>query len=248
VTRSYQLGGGNPLDGSMWPATSGPKFLAIAVFLALSALDLCLPNISFTVLFAVPLLLLVSRVAKIHHVWWYVALFVLATYMLYFVKYLLIYGRDPSTLWNFRLFNRTFAAVMLALLGIATQAWLYWQHERLLLTYLDQTDEDEVNATAGLVGCIGLGLLITAVDFVSPANFNLPILFAVPIYLVSWLRDRRSLWITALVLIGLTWIGYFLTPPATETGLEPYLMVNRMLVTTTLLLLAGILSWNIRRR
>jgi hypothetical protein len=164
------------------------------------------------------------------------------------VKYLVVHPSEPLPVWSYRLFNRTFAALSIALLGVATQAWLYWQHERSLLTYLDQADEDEVNSTAGLVGCIGLGLLIAAIDFVSPANFNLPILFAVPLYLVSWLHDRRSIWIAAAAFVGLTWLGFFVTPPSTVRGLEFTFLVNRAIVSGSLIAMALVLSYQLRVR
>lgn len=244
---SYQVSSGEPQDWHFGLRSHSVKSIALLGFVALAVLDLSLANINWTALFAVPTLLLASRVSRIRDVWWYVILLVVAIYALYVVKYTLVHKQDIAWLLNYRLFNRTFAAFSIFLLGLATQAWLYWQNERSLLTYLDRSDEDEVNATAGLVGCIGLGLLITAIDFVSPANLNLPILFAVPLYLVSWLRDRRSLWITTILFIALTWVGYFVMFPATVVGIETYLIINRTLVTLALILMAIIMDWQLSR-
>lgn len=244
---SYQASHGNRQRSQWWSTEVGFQVGLVAITLAIVVLDLYFSYISFAVLFSVPLVLLATRAARLHHIWWYVGLFIIAIYAIYFIKYRVVNQHELDSLFNFRLFNRTFAALTLALLGVGTQAWLYWQHERSLLTYLDKNDEDEVNATAGVVGCIGLGLLITAIDFVSPANFNLPILFAVPLYLVSWLHDRRSLWITAFTLVGLTWVGAFLTPPPTIKGVEMYTIANRIVVTVALFSMAMILNWHIAR-
>jgi len=242
VTGMHPAGGGNPHGDLTWVSNRSGKVIVTAVFLVFATLDLCLPNVSFAVLFSVPLLLVIGTGTRVQHVWWYVTIFVLATFSLYFVKYIVIYGDAPETLLNFRLFNRTFVAITLALLGVGAEAWLYWQRERSLLSHTDLTEEDEVNATAGLVGCISIGLLVAAVDFVSPANFNLPILYVVPLYLVSWLVDRKSIWIAAAALVALTWIGYFVTPPSTVLGLDHYFIVNRSLVTLTLMTMAVILD------
>lgn len=224
------------------------RLVAIGLFILIAALDLCWPNVNFSMLFSVPLLLLARASGRVHWIWWYLALLVVSVYSIYFVKYQFIHQQSLPSLWNFRLFNRTFAVIMLTLLGIAAQAWIFWQYERTQLSYLDRSDEDEVNATAGLVGCVGLGLLITAIDFVSPANYNLPILFVVPLYLVSWLRNQRCLWAAAAIFICLTWIGFFLTPSSTVLGFEHYLIINRALVSLALVALSTTLSWLIWRR
>jgi hypothetical protein len=242
---SCQISNGISRHGGVWQSENLSKLIAVAGIIAIAAVDLWLPQVSVAILFSVPLVILAGRNAKTQHIWWYIAFFVAVTYGIYFAKYLLVHSDDAALVWSFRLFNRTFLAITLALLGIAAQAWLYWQHERSLLTYLDQADEDEVNATAGFVGCIGLALIVTAIDFVMPANFNLSILFAVPLYLVSWLRNRRLIWLTAIVLVGLTWFGYVVTPRPTVPGVEFYTMINRSIVTSAILLLAGVLSWHV---
>lgn len=224
------------------------RLLAGLLFLVLCGVDLCLPYVNVSTLLCIPLILLLSQSRRSQHAWFYVATFIAALYLLYFLKYTIIHQQDLGSIVNHRLFNRTFAAIMMALLGVAAQAWHYWQHERSLLTHLDRVEEDEVNATTGIVGCIALGLLITVIDFFAPANLNLPILFAVPLYLVSWLQDRRSIWITAWMLIALTWIGFLVSVNTTDLGMQAYYVVNRSIVSVALLVLAAILTWRLPKR
>lgn len=224
------------------------RTLALAAFFSFAALDLFVKYVNFTVLFCIPLVLLLGSVRNARYVWYYVGLVVVTVYTVYVLKQLILYGRDPSELLSYRIYNRTVAAIMVALLGVVAQAWLYWQHERTLLTYLDQDEEDEVNATAGVIACVGLGLLITAVDLFSPNNFNLPVLSVVPLYLVSWSRSRKALWTTAVTLIALLWFGYSMAPPPIETGYDYYIFINRLLVSLALVMEAGLLTWQMHCR
>jgi hypothetical protein len=157
-------------------------------------------------------------------------------------------GQPVETLISFRLLNRTLVAVMLTLLSVCATAWQFWQYERTTLTSPEKVDEDELNATAGAVGCIGIGLMVIAADLFAPAKLNLPILLLVPLYLVSWQKSRRTLWGTAGLLIAMTWLGYFLSAIPAEPAVAGYLMINRLIVSAAILGAAGILSWRINRQ
>jgi hypothetical protein len=220
----------------------------IASFLALVFVDLCLPNINVAILYAIPFLMAVSFARSRQRRWLYAAVYIAAVYLLYILKYAAIGGQPVQALLTFRLLNRTFVAIALALLGLCATAWNLWQRERSFLHLQEKAEEDEVVATAGVIGCIGLGLIVAAAEMFAPAKLNLPILLLVPLYLVSWLESKRMLWYVVAAMIAVTWLGYFLTLAPVDADLAKSLAVNRLIVSAALLGVAGLLSRGIERR
>lgn len=220
----------------------GPQIVAYLLFIAASIVDVCSPKISSVSFFAVSFLILAHHAKNGKQIWAYTLFFIVAVYTLYFIKYGIVLRDLHVPLWGFRLYNRTLAAIMYVLLSIAVQAWIYWQKERRWLDHLDRRDEDEINATTGMIGSVSLGLLILAVDCIAPLGYNLPVLFALPLYLASWANDRRALWLTTAMLILLIILGYFIYPSMAEPGLLPYAFANRVVIGSMLVVMTFVLQ------
>jgi hypothetical protein len=218
---------------------------AYVLFAVLVALDLSLPKVSFAVLFALPLLVLASRTTGVRRIWPHVILLIVAIYASYYIKYRWLLVDEQLPLLSARLFNRTFAAVMLVLLAGTADAWFFWQRERAVLDSLERHDEDEVNSAAALIGCIGLASLVFVLDLICPADINAPIFFIVPLYLSSWVGKRRVLWLTAAAVIVLTLVGYLTSLPPNGTPGSIYLVVNRTMVVAAILIMTTILDFRL---
>jgi hypothetical protein len=248
VSGAFEVVGKSFRQKSVRVSAATIELASMASFFALVVADLCLPYINISILYAIPFLVAIGASASCQRVWVHAAVFIAGVYLAYAIKYSAVAGLPAEGLLSFRLLNRTFVAIALALLGLCATAWQYWQHERLLLSNSEKGDEDEVNVTAGIIACVGIGLVLAAADLLAPARFNLPILLLVPLYLVSWQENQRSLWGTAAAMILLTWLGYFLlAAPSTAEGAR-YLTINRLVVSMALAFVAGLLSWRIAGR
>ena len=68
--------------------------------------------------------------------------------------------------------------------------------------------EQEVNATLAMLICALLVALIAVVDYFSPANFNLAILYPIPLFIAAWTGSRRLLWSMLATLLLLTLVAH----------------------------------------
>ena len=109
-------------------------------------------------------------------------------------------------------------------------------------------EEDETDETLAILLGAGLTTAIALADFLSPANYNLAILYMVPLFLCAWTRSRRLLWGMWAVALLLAVAGFVFGPPtAAHTHIE--LMVeNRVLAVVALTLLAVLLHFQIGER
>jgi len=222
---------------------------AYAFLAAIIALDLSVPKVNFSVLFSVPMLLLVSRTNGLQHVWIHVILVVCVIYASYYAKNRIVSADPEVSLMTFRLFNRTFSALVLAVLCSTAQTWRSWQQERRFLEPEERSEEDEVTSTAALILCVGLGLVITIIDLVIPPNFNMPILFIVPIYLSSWTGKTKTLWLTSGSLVIAAIAGFILGPSLDSGDVSSRnLMLNRTIVVVGILIMTMFLQFNMHRK
>ena len=238
VKHSYKLGFDRVLTIAAY------TFLAVTV-----CLDLAIPKVSFAVLFSVPMLLLASRSTGPRHFWIHLLIVVVVIYGSYYAKYRIVSGDEQIALTSFRLFNRTFSAISLAVLCGVIKSWRSWQRERHFLDPHEQVEEDEVNSTAAPILCIAIGGIITLIDSLVPARFNVPILFIVPIYISSWAGNYKVLWLTAGALVFATIVGFFVGPAINLADASPAnLLVNRTIVVAAILIMTGFLHFEMYRK
>ena len=112
-----------------------------------------------------------------------------------------------------------------------------------------QHEEDETDETLAVLVGVGLMAIIALADFLSPANYNLAILYLVPLFLCAWTRSRRLLWGMLAVALVLTVVGFICGPPTTSTDTTmTRMIVNRTLAGFVLALLAVLLHFQIGHR
>ena len=86
---------------------------------------------------------------------------------------------------------------------------------------------------------------LVLVDFITPANFILPIFYCVPLVLHIWVRNLRLLWRMALLIIGLTFACFFLRMGSAVPEVEHAALLNRAASALVTLLLAGLIHQRI---
>ena len=172
------------------------------------------------------------------------ALLVLLTYGCFVIKYRehLLSSGD----WVPGFTNRSFAAGSNAAAAVLLYSWIhfrtYWEsrHEHLSATDMDAFIIKQVfqslDRVVAVILCTILTVGIGAMDFVTPGEFNFPILYALPVVIAGLTERRLILWATVLVVVILTLAGFCWGPPATPGTPAQGLMNNRLLA---LCMLAG---------
>jgi hypothetical protein len=142
--------------------------------------------------------------------------------------------------WNYRMFNRTLAAVTILVVAGMVHFWIRLRSEGAAAhgaaASADPEQEMvgqilqsfEVFGAALICGLIMLCIGLT--DLLSPGEFNLPILYAVPLMLCGAVRSRSLLWSILPFLLVLTLVGFVVGPKteAHETIFQS-LVTNRFL-------------------
>jgi hypothetical protein len=150
-----------------------------------------------------------------------------------------------SLFYNFRMVNRLLCAM--ALLGVAITSYYYMNiHDRFAQHRLESNDpasdmalfDDVLSLLEQLTGGIVGGLVLVWViimDFLSPGELNLPILYVAPLMSFAWVRNRKLLWMVFLVLLFFTFAGYYWGLPSEAGTNNGYLLRNRLLASAVLL-------------
>lgn len=195
--------------------------VACALLVVVPAIvDLLTSFINLPILYFIPLVLC-ARAGKRKALIWLTTLLVLLTYGLYFWEFRHSLFENPRRLLSYRFFNRTIVAVGLCITAAALSAWSR-VHEQWLRRGAQVTDSEpdiafdqavrSLKRVIVILLCIALVLVIFMSDLLIPRQFNLPILYAVPLILTAWSDSRRALWALLPVVLICTWVGVYLGP------------------------------------
>lgn len=156
--------------------------------------------------------------------------FVLLNYAGYFIKNTIAPPADQSV-FDFRLVNRTILAATLVVMGSVLRSWMMWKREQadpeVPAAFKDQ--DREIGETLAILCCAPLILAIAVIDFLAPANYNIAILYPVPLFICAWTRSRWLPWAMLAVLLVLTVAAFTLGRASTWQGDEFELFKNRLL-------------------
>ena len=217
------------------PASTVARWSTAAIF----ATD-CATQLDPSIPYALPLVLIRRDLAERRPL--IVALLVVATFVGYAVSMSISWGDDSTMLNGYGLINRALVAVVLmtssAVLAFAAGAQL-----------CDGFRDDFDRLLASLVPILIVALSITLVagiflaDLFAPSQYNLPIVYVLPVVLIAAAGSGRLVWIAVPLGVLLTIGGYVYGPePRVNDALFPWLLANRTLavgavVGTALLLL-----------
>jgi hypothetical protein len=217
-----------------------PVLLAV---LWIAVIDLCWPRTNLAILYLAPMFLLAeSRSSRA--LWQLAAALIALTYGGFFLKNLLGSASHADALIGYRLINRTLvAATILALVPLIG----LWKRTRAVdgdeeLPESFRHEDDEISATFAALVCAPLVAVIAVIDLVAPANYNLAILYPVPILICAWSRSRRMMWAMLLALQVLSAVAFWWGPAHTHSD-EMSLARNRILAGIVLLAVTAILDY-----
>jgi hypothetical protein len=197
--------------------------------------------VNLTSLYFIPLILCARSFSR-RTVYLMAALLVTLTYGIYFFK---ISRQQPvvhASIW-YRLINRTMVAVSLCITAGLLGAWAGVRRGQERRGDVEEADIEtpidravrSLRRIIVLMLCFMLIVCIFATDLMTPKQFNLPILYALPLIVAAWAESRRVLWTLLPILVACTWIGFAVSPAATVQTTLPhqtlldYLLTNRLL-------------------
>ena len=130
-------------------------------------------------------------------------------------------------------------------MGKVLQLWINWRAEQSEAEVSDsfRYENQQISSTFALLSCAPLVAVIATVDYLSPANLNLAILYPIPLFICGWTRSRSLLWGMLFLLLGLTFIGYWFGQPATSANVGISMQKNRVLAALGLVTVTTILHY-----
>ncbi len=211
-----------------WTSVSiSSRQLTIAVFamaFGVAASDAILPNMNLSILYSMLLVLYVRKGDRQHLLKMTLA-FMALTMGVYMVKVL---RNSDYSFWSYRLLNRVMLVVSIGAIATVSH-FLLGVRAALNMSrpMLRQRDEEfaeyqEIGRSVeqfatGLI-CGILTLSIAAIDLVTPGQINLPILYAVPLFICGAMQSRKLLWGLLPFLVLFTALGYWIGPATGYAG------------------------------
>ncbi|MCC7193529.1 MAG: hypothetical protein IT444_12175 [Phycisphaeraceae bacterium] len=251
----------NPMNqtatNAMYPCDRAARFtpwLCILATLAVALIDRFTPNLNLSILYSVPLVLYVLLSDR-PVPWWVVLTVVLLTFAGYFTKP--PDGVDPSDwrgrLMHLRMINRAMVAVVAVILGLLSG------HFADLRRAIDPAPrsasvdiDDEVTRLLQHFLVMLASVIVMAGIFISdilvPPRINMPILYAVPIILSFRAMSRRLLWQLTPFALLLPFVSYFWDFHTIAPDRRVWSLVNRLIASGAVLLIALALDWWLRVR
>jgi len=245
ITRLQPVG---ELQSDRSDAATGVRSLLPMYFAILwvAALDFGWQRTNVSILYAIPMLLF-ARSGSTRHLGRIVTLLIALTYAAYLFKK----ATDPlgaSTPYlHFSLLNRTLVAVMLAASAWVMWLWNRWREQEddpELPTTLRLQDR-EISSTLAILTCIPMVTVIGAFDIAAPANYNIAILYGIPLFVCVWTGSRKLLWGVLVTLVLLAAIAHLFGPPATDPSSVFTVGRNRFVALVGLAALTGVLHYTI---
>jgi len=233
------------------PAHSKPLMAtALALMVIFTIADMASRGVLVSVLYAVPLMLL-ARAGYANKLRWITAALVLVIYGVYFGKWAIYSAAHGTSPFDYRLVNRTFVVLAICMLEVLLKLRVSTEclREDVELSEALRQEEDETDETLAILLGAGLTTAIALADFLSPANYNLAILYMVPLFLCAWTRSRRLLWGMLALALVLTVVGFLCGPPTSAANARmAFMVVNRTLAALVMTLLAILLHFQITDR
>jgi hypothetical protein len=212
--------------------------------------DLCWPRTNVSVFYIVPLLML-AHARDLRYLGRMLALFIVLTFAAFQFKKMIDPRGPMVSYFHFSLLNRALVALMLIAVSWAMRLWVLW-HEEQSNQELPESfrhEDREISETLAILCCAPLIVLLGIIDILSPANYNLAILYPVPLFIGVWTRSRALLWGMLAALLALAMFAQWAGPPTTDPEAAPSLLRNRVMALFALVAVTVILHrWMGRER
>ncbi|HTM53922.1 MAG TPA: hypothetical protein VL175_07815 [Pirellulales bacterium] len=226
-----------------------PASVLFATFL-IAVADICSPRTNLSVFYIVPLLML-ADVRGLRYVGRAVGLFVVLTFAAYQIKKMMDPIGPSVSYFHFSLLNRVFVALMLIAVAYVMRLWVRWREEQSIEELPEgfRREDREISETLAVLCCVPLISLLGIVDYFLPANYNLAILYPIPLFIAVWTRNRVLLWALLAALLALAVFAQWAGPPATDPDAVSTMFRNRVMALFALVAVTVILHrWIGRER
>lgn len=207
--------------------------LCVIMIAVIAAVDLATANVNLSILYVLPVLI-AAQAGRRSLTRLFVVLAILLTYAGYFLGPWPKFPGDThptysNMLANYRMVNRTLSVI--AVWAIAAVSYFRLRF-RISIDRrrgeLDATDpdgkiyEDILGAfeqlTAAAIAIVLVTVIVIA-DLLTPAQFNLPILYGVPLVLCALTHKRALIWTIVPFILLFTYAGYLIGPASAEGGI-----------------------------
>ncbi len=226
--------------GDTASSESFPNWI-VGTVCCIAVLDVCTSRVTMPVLYTVPILLYALSHRR-RWLWLLATLSVVFTFGGLAIKahYFPPPGGHRMMWW--RLLNRSLASAAVCLSAALLYYWVgfYDVIKQLATRAEDHQNPGDSTAfrqvlrsvtviLAAVVGTVLTGCILIA-DVFSPPPANLPILYAIPLILISlWLESRRAIWYLLPFMLIFVVIGELWGPPLTMTPLSlKSIVINRV--------------------
>jgi hypothetical protein len=223
----------------------------LLVIFAIAAADVCWARTTVAILYVVPLLLL-AQSGQMRYLGRIVGLLVALTLSAYLVKKMMSPNGAATSYFHYSLLNRGLVVAMLIAIGWVLRIWVRWREEQSNPELPDEIryQDREISATLAMALCAPLVAVIVLVDAFSPANFNLAILYPIPLLICIWTRSRALMWTMLAILLSLAAIAQWAGPPTTDPSPDAVssLYRNRLLAGSAMVAVTAIVHFWIGRK
>jgi len=140
---------------------------------------------------------------------------------------------------------------MLIAVAYVMRLWVRWREEQSIEELPEgfRREDREISETLAVLCCVPLISLLGIVDYFLPANYNLAILYPIPLFIAVWTRNRVLLWALLAALLALAVFAQWAGPPATDPDAVSTMFRNRVMALFALVAVTVILHrWIGRER
>lgn len=175
----------------------------------IAVMDVCFARTNFSVLYVAPLILK-AQSGQLHNWLRAAGKLIFLVYAAYLLKNLFHPAEVNSSLLDYRLVNRTLVALMILIMSRVMQTWSEWRKLQndpdLPEVYL--TREQSVGTFFAAIFSLPILAALALIDYVSPADYNVAILYPIPLLICGFTNSRRLLWTLLGALLLLTFIMF----------------------------------------
>ncbi len=221
----------------------------------------------FTVIYPL-LFLIVALFLPRQAIWRCAIVLVVLIYVGFLLRLVLVPSTVPIPTAGFRFLNRSMVAVIIVALVPVVMPWRPSREDGsdtsgdagigrdgLVSARMDGGDEvDRLVALVWpmLIGCLAIlfSVVVAVTDFNTPAQFNISVLYALPLLIASWTRRPAVIWSAASIFMLALLLAYYFGKSVSfeNESLAIYIGRSRWLTAGVLVVLAAILHRWVSRR
>ena len=221
--------------------------LIVGIIAAVALADISLRPLNLASLYMIPMILGAQHYRRSSSVLWLAIVLILLNY----VGLGAAYSFHAQHLARFRIINRGFIAMALAISALLAVFYIrirdYWQARQALLAPNDEEASLLLQAfqmfediTSCILAAVFAGITFW-IDIQLPEEYNLAILYLVPLAVLALTRNRWLLWSATPILLALAYFGFIMGPRGSTPDIDEWVVQANRAVAAAAIVLAAIL-------